>query len=356
MVNYLIYFIFIIVVDLTYNLYISLNRGGCKNKEILYLKRFVEEGKNLFHFGSCLIMWKTSLKILISVAILCLLFHEVHIETVRPYLEKIYLPTFIAVLLLQFISSLIAAWRWELVMHTLGFKAPLSFYLKSYLKGVMFNQILPTSIGGDAYRIIEAAQLGQGKKEAFLGVLVDRAYGFVGLIGLNVLSLPLAYYLLPPKVFYAVVTISIAAMLGIIFLITLPKLNVLLFQSIFKMFKMLGQRLRCSVTSWQDFTVKIALSLLPNFLTVAAFFLLSQALNITGSLSDYLVIIPSVLLFTMIPISLAGWGVREGAMVFLGGLIGMNKPEALAISLLFGFVLILTSIPGLYYYFRNYFR
>jgi len=301
-------------------------------------------------------MWKTGLKILISGLMLWLLFHEVHFEVVKPYFEKIYLPSFLAALFVQLISSIVAAWRWNLIMHTLGFQASFSFYLKSYLKGVMFNQILPTSIGGDAYRMIETASLGRGKKEAFLGVLVDRVYGLIGLIGLNLLSLPFAYYVLPAKIFNIIVVLSIAAILGIVVLIKLPQITLSLLQPIFKILHELGQRLVHSFTSWLDFFIKSVLTLLPNFLTVCAFFLLAHALGVTSNLSDYLVIIPSVLLLTMIPISLAGWGVREGAMVFLGGLVGINKPEALAISLLFGLILILTSMPGLYFYFKNHFR
>ena len=55
---------------------------------------------------------------------------------------------------------------------------------------------------------------------------------------------------------------------------------------------------------------------------------------------------PFVLIFSMIPISIAGWGVREGTMVVAFGILGNSPDIALATSIAFGIVMILVSLPG----------
>ena len=55
-----------------------------------------------------------------------------------------------------------------------------------------------------------------------------------------------------------------------------------------------------------------------------------------------------VVLISIVPISIAGWGVREGAMVAAFGYAGLPQSDGLIISLLFGAIyLVLGAIGGL---------
>ena len=48
----------------------------------------------------------------------------------------------------------------------------------------------------------------------------------------------------------------------------------------------------------------------------------------------------------MLPISIAGWGIREGAMIIGLGFIGVGSENAFALSLLYGFLMLAISMPG----------
>jgi uncharacterized membrane protein YbhN (UPF0104 family) len=64
---------------------------------------------------------------------------------------------------------------------------------------------------------------------------------------------------------------------------------------------------------------------------------------------DYLgffLIIPIVILFSLIPISIAGWGVRESIMVVGFGYLSVPAEQALALSILYGFLMIIVALPG----------
>jgi uncharacterized membrane protein YbhN (UPF0104 family) len=52
------------------------------------------------------------------------------------------------------------------------------------------------------------------------------------------------------------------------------------------------------------------------------------------------------LLIMMIPISIAGWGVREAAMIVALGYAGVSAADAFAISVAFGLTFLLSGIPG----------
>ena len=63
-------------------------------------------------------------------------------------------------------------------------------------------------------------------------------------------------------------------------------------------------------------------------------------------LLDCILLVPPVILVTVVPISIAGWGVREGAMVVAFGFIDVPASAAFAVSVLFGLTLAAASLPG----------
>jgi len=64
------------------------------------------------------------------------------------------------------------------------------------------------------------------------------------------------------------------------------------------------------------------------------------------SILDCMVLMPPVMLVTTLPISIAGWGVREGAMVAAFAMVGVQADDALALSFLFGVTSIIFALPG----------
>ena len=77
-----------------------------------------------------------------------------------------------------------------------------------------------------------------------------------------------------------------------------------------------------------------------------AVWLIARSLQVDVTLAQCCVLVPLVMVASAIPISVAGWGVREGAMVAALGLVGVSQAEAFAVSLLLGLMLILVGLPG----------
>ena len=69
-------------------------------------------------------------------------------------------------------------------------------------------------------------------------------------------------------------------------------------------------------------------------------------MGLTVTWMNLLLTIPLVIFFMALPISIAGWGVREGVMVLGLGYLGVSAEEALALSIVFGLSTLIVSIPG----------
>ena len=90
----------------------------------------------------------------------------------------------------------------------------------------------------------------------------------------------------------------------------------------------------------------IILGITGNVILSLIVFLLSQSLFLNLSFLDCLVLIPPVVLVSTIPISIAGWGVREAAMITLLALVGVAEADAFVLSVLFGLLTFGLSLPG----------
>ncbi|MCI5146764.1 MAG: UPF0104 family protein [Candidatus Electrothrix sp. AR3] len=253
-------------------------------------------------------------------------------------------------LLLQTVCNSVASFRWSLIMAQIKVKLPALFYLKSYFKGIFFNQGLPTSIGGDGIRILDCARSGGSTEQAFFGVFIDRIIGLTGLLLLNITALTLNHSLLPAQVHWPLLLILIVLALGLLLLFFLRQF------SFFAAGKYLGFLGRLSEHYFQVYSspasicTQLCLSMLVHLLSMGVFFLLGQAVGLGFSLQVYLVLVPPVILLTILPLSLAGWGIREGAMVGFFLLIGADKSLVLTLSVLYGLNMLVASLPGLFIY------
>ena len=294
---------------------------------------------------------KFLLRFAATALILTLILRSINLSQVLNVLKQTRLDYLVAALLLQFSSTAVSAYRWQLIMQNLQFGQNFAFYWRSYFKGIFFNQGLPTSIGGDAVRMLDVAKLGFRKRDALYGVMVDRIIGLGALLSLTLLAYLLSPNLLPKPVhrpILMIISLGAAGFFGFYiinyftWLNRFPKLTVI---------NTIAQRLHQAL-SFRRILLVIASLLIP-FLALLGFFATGWALGLEYSLMTYFALVPPALVLTVVPISVAGWGVREGALVSLFSLIGADKTAVLMMSLLYGFTLIIVSLPGLITYLKG---
>jgi len=237
------------------------------------------------------------------------------------------------VVAMQFV---LLVWRWQLVIRILHCRVvglgPLSVFLGHSL---LVGQVLPSSVGGDVARTVVLARL-TGAVAAARSVVCDRLLGFAGLALLVVPILPIIAARMGGLTPF--LTLTIAA-LGTMTAIAL----VLAFPSIIDAVPWLRRPLatvagdmRLTLCSGKVSLVAGAVGLGSNLLGVLLIYILGSAIGADLRVLDCLVLVPPALLASALPISLGGWGVREGALLAAFSLVEADPAGVAATSVMFG--------------------
>jgi len=296
---------------------------------------------------------KNIIKLFLTIVMFYFLFRFIDFNDLYEILRFSHGGTILIALLFQLGSTWLAAYRWRLIMEGINFKESFSYYVKSYFKGTFFNQVLPSSIGGDAVRIIDLTQRGYDKKDAFYGVFVDRVVGLVGLLVLNLLATLLFFGTFERDFSLLIILITVGGISGFALLFVFEKLTFLANYKGLDLFHRLSKRLNSLYANKSLLLKHIAISVGVHLLTILTMYALADSINMDVSFQVFLIAVPPVFLLTIIPISLAGWGIREGAMIGIFTLVGADETKILAMSILYGLLLIISSLPGSYYWIKS---
>lgn len=283
-----------------------------------------------------------------TASIFALILRSIDVRQIWKILHQANLGLLLIAFFVQFGSTTVSAYRWQLIMHNLNFGQSFSFYWRSYFKAMFFNQGLPTSIGGDALRVLDVAGHGFRKRDALYGVMLDRIAGLAALMLLNLIAYFFNPDLLPIQIYYLTLLLMAGGMIGILVVSYLTKLRWFNAYPKLAILKTMLERLYRAFSTCR--TLLLASSLLIPLLAMLGFFATGWALGLRYDLITYFVIVPPAILLTVIPVSLAGWGVREGALVALFSYIGADKATVLTMSVLYGLTLIIVSLPGFLIY------
>lgn len=240
------------------------------------------------------------------------------------------------------------ALRWSVVLQAMGNPRGLRICLPLTMIGLFFSQTLPTSIGGDGMRAWELHRDGLALSSAVSSVLLDRAAGLLGICLLVTGTLPLLLGLVPnPAVATGVVLLLAAGYGGIAIAMLLDRLPDRLRRfRVVRGIAALSAQLRAVMLAPRSALTALGASLVYQLGIVAVIFALARGLHIPVEPTACLVIVPIANLSSLLPISISGWGVREGAFVAGFALVGVASADAITVSVLFGLLTMLVGIAG----------
>lgn len=251
----------------------------------------------------------------------------------------------LAFLLFQ-VTFLLRSYRWRALLDALDTHVPIPRLLYLYYVGGFFNTFLPSGFGGDAVKMYELNRYSHRPSEAIGTVLVDRLAGIIVLLAMGIVAWPFAYRALPPREAAFVLIISCAGLFA----------SWLLFQHrlvewLLRLLpKRLGAPLRRLYTAvhtcgtralWKS----LAISVLFNLALFAMTYVIAIALGQRIPFIYFVAFMPIISLSMLIP-SVGALGTREGAYVLLFGAAGVPEYVAVAMSLGFYLVNVLTGVIG----------
>ena len=79
---------------------------------------------------------------------------------------------------------------------------------------------------------------------------------------------------------------------------------------------------------------------------LTTFVLAARAVGVETPLSILLPLVAPVLMSMLIPVTVAGWGLREGAAAVLWGVAGLTAADGVAVSVAYGLLVLAGSTPG----------
>lgn len=293
-------------------------------------------------------MAKLAVKICISALLIWLLLQSFDTGGLIERLGNVslYGPALAALML--FALSAAQAWRWTWVVRAFGESIGFWKSWEIVLIGLFFNQTLPSSVGGDAARIWRVYREGFELAHAIHSVVLDRLAALVALLLMVLLSLPVISELVGGgTAFWAVAGLAAVGLVGCVLLLYLPHLPG----------RLLPNRLRAAASRFSSDARSLFLRAgyaLPVLLISACIhvfvaltvFVLARTMDIHVDALACIVLIPPVILISMIPVTIAGWGLREGAMVSALGFVGVPAQEAFLLSVVFGLVVMAVGMPG----------
>lgn len=253
-----------------------------------------------------------------------------------------------AVLALQIVFG---GMRWGSVVKGLGHDMPYPTAMRLFYIGMFFNQALPGGTGGDAVRMFMARRLGASLRHAINGVLIERVATVLALVVLVDATQPLFLKSLQPEMaslsVTSVIGISLAAVIGLAVVSQLDRLPQAMQRwRLVRGMGNLGVDVRQIMFSPGRAAAPLFWSFAGHLNISLCVYFLALALRLDVSLLDCVVLVPPVQLILTVPVSIGGWGVRESAMVWAFALVGVATEAALVLSLLFGVVALLVSLPG----------
>ena len=258
------------------------------------------------------------------------------------------------------ITFLLAALRWKTLLRVQEINISFRRVLQVTLIGQFFNTFLLGTTGGDVIRVFYMAQAAPKRKSAAgVSVILDRVLGLIALIAITFGLTLFQYRFLTASseshhalwLFYVIA----AGVSGVLLLaVLLPRLlRIANFQAwekkvpfhskIEHLSEAFARNVRHPVANAEVLLISVG----AHFLGFLAQYCIVVGLHLTIPLWTLAAVTGLICVLISIPISLGGFGVREGLFIILLAQAGVSKDAALAISLLnYGLTTIAWGLVG----------
>ena len=244
--------------------------------------------------------------------------------------------------LLFLFQQVVIAYCWQIILVAQGNDIPFLRIVQVHWIGSFFGTFMPTSIGMDLVRAYTLKKHLKKGVDAMSSMFVTRVVGFLVNFAIAlVVAIPVARQTGNSRLFWVVLAMTLAFCFAV-WLLLHPRL-LRLFAPAFQKFK-LG-KIYAKIEGFQEGTIALrhhkgamvklfALSLFFQIVGIYIIYLVGLSLNLQVAAYHYFIFIPLITTITIVPLSIAGIGVREGAFVYFFGGLGVSEPVAFSLSLL----------------------
>ena len=298
------------------------------------------------------------LRILVSILLILYVFKKAGLAELWQTVQNTNLKYLLISVGIMPVLILISSWKWQVILRALGIRFSLLRLFWLYVVGYFFNTVLPTNVGGDVVRAYSLGTSTGRQAEAFSSVFIERFTGLTALLFMAILAFFLAIRSLWDIWLSAALAISLVGYIAILVILLNPSILSAVDSRV--RIKLL-RKILAKLMKFQQATLSLrhkkgalwfamANSFLFYFAAVMNVYFSALAFNARLTVLDAVIITPIVLVITMVPISIGGIGLSEGAYFFTFTRMGLGGPIGLSVALLMRAKALLAGIVGGLYY------
>jgi glycosyltransferase 2 family protein len=250
-------------------------------------------------------------------------------------------------------------WRWVLLLRSSGSPISAGAAAHIFLVSSFVGSFLPAGVGGDAARAYALMRHTARGGEAVASVAIDRYLGVVALMLLGAAGAASSAGLVPERQRVWLVGAALVFTIASVSLFWLDRVVDLLMPASWRGANT-GRRLRSAAGAMGDYRRHpgtllrvLMLSFAVQLLRIAQAFVLGLGLGISVPFGYYLAFMPVGLLLLLLPVSISGFGLPQGAIVWLLRPMHVPEPQAFALSTLIVLSGLAGNLPGAWLYLRG---
>ncbi|MDR3476683.1 MAG: lysylphosphatidylglycerol synthase transmembrane domain-containing protein [Gammaproteobacteria bacterium] len=266
------------------------------------------------------------------------------------YLNESNINYFLVGSALAILLIIVQASRWSRILNLFGTEVSLKKSLVAVWFGHLINHIVPTAAAGDLLRsyTLRHANLKHGKWKWLGAFFLEKYCAATSALLIASVALTTSIHTKLPLILMAFILLLTLS------LVIAPMMGVRLspyfkFKRIHQLVARVEQMSVLLLQSFMDRRGRYAFfsSVLINFGMCVVFYLIALGLGVEIQFAQCLFVVPVFTLLAALPISFAGWGVRELSCVGLLGYFDVSSENALIVSVMYGLLFFLSSLPGI---------
>jgi uncharacterized protein (TIRG00374 family) len=298
-------------------------------------------------------------KALLTLGLFALALRSIDIGDVWLHIKSLPAPPLLMVVVLIICQMVIAGVRLSAITGIVASAVPLAKALRINWIGAFFSQALVTFVSGDVVRAMMLSRsCGITMRDSIGTVTLDRAIGLLSSLLIVSITAPWAIRLTGDET--ARRSIEMLAVMGVLLVTGFAMVGYLarhpeLVQIVRA--KINGSRIayvlldvisvaRHLFNARRQIPKILVTSFLIQIINVTVIFYLINGMGAQVSIWQCMLIVPTVMLISLLPFSIAGWGLRESAMATGFLLVHAPPAAALAASVMFGILTLLLALPG----------
>jgi len=290
--------------------------------------------------------WPTLARGLVSFGLLLAILSWLEPGNVLQRVQNFSLPWLAAALAASVLQFWLAAERWRCTARHLGVPLARRRALADYYLAGFGNQVLPGGVLGDAARAWRHSRSTGQTGPAVRAVVLERASGQAAVVLTLIAILLLTETGAALRASLPTPTPSPAWLALLAALIALGSFATSRIPGGFDALRRLGSDARRALLARDAWPAQLLLSFGVLITCCAVFACAGRMIGAEVSLPMLLLIAPAALVAMLVPVSVAGWGVREVAAAGIWTALGWPPAEGVAVSIAYGALCLVASLPG----------